>query len=174
VVGIESAFDGFIKSGAEVNLLDEQYRIPCPIARIQSAVSYGGRVTTYTSKDQIPVEDCMFWIDTPKRIEIRNKRSMYNEDEINAIQKILPLIKEQRADQTIAILSFYQQQVNHLKSILLPTHPDLDIGTVDTMQGQERDVVLISLVRTQSMGFIADIKRFNVAIGRAKRESFRS
>jgi hypothetical protein len=56
---------------------------------------------------------------------------MYNEQEIEAIQRALPVIKEKSATQSIAILSFYQQQINRLKELLLPQHPDIYIGTVD-------------------------------------------
>jgi len=45
----------------------------------------------------------------------------------------------------------------------------VSVGTVDSIQGQERDVVVFSLVRTATVGF-ADQRRINVALSRGKKE----
>ncbi|KAJ6463958.1 AAA domain-containing protein [Mycena sanguinolenta] len=73
----------------------------------------------------------------------------------------------------IAVISPYQAQVTLLTSLIRPQYgPELEIGTVDGMQGREKDAVIISLVRsneTREVGFLKEKRRLNVAMTRAKR-----
>lgn len=77
----------------------------------------------------------------------------------------------------IAILSPYMEQVLHLRNFFeempLSQGVALTISTIDGFQGQERDVVYISLVRANpkgKIGFLSDIRRMNVAMTRAKKQ----
>ncbi|MGY0034361.1 AAA domain-containing protein [Pedobacter sp. NJ-S-72] len=80
---------------------------------------------------------------------------------------------------SIAVISPYKQQVYLLKELLLNS-PELQVyadkisvNTIDSFQGQERDVVYIGLTRSNSdgvIGFLADVRRMNVAITRAKKK----
>ncbi|OJJ17223.1 DNA-binding protein [marine bacterium AO1-C] len=77
------------------------------------------------------------------------------------------------------IISPYQAQVKHIRE-RLHNHPDLvdiaqwlDINSVDGFQGQERDVIYISLVRSNDkgkIGFLEDTRRMNVALTRARKK----
>jgi len=73
----------------------------------------------------------------------------------------------------IAIITPYQSQVTLLTVLLRPIYGlDLEIGTVDGMQGREKEAVIISLVRSnekREVGFLRDKRRLNVAMTRAKR-----
>lgn len=79
----------------------------------------------------------------------------------------------------VGIISPYKAQVNLLKE-KLNEYPDLakspiriSVNTVDGFQGQERDVIYISMVRSNDrgeIGFLSDIRRMNVAITRAKKK----
>jgi DNA polymerase alpha-associated DNA helicase A len=73
----------------------------------------------------------------------------------------------------IAIITPYQAQVSLLTSLLRSTHgPELEIGTVDGMQGREKEAVIISLVRSndkREVGFLKEERRLNVAMTRARR-----
>ncbi|PPQ95376.1 hypothetical protein CVT26_008221 [Gymnopilus dilepis] len=73
----------------------------------------------------------------------------------------------------IAVITPYQAQVTLLTSLLRPKHgPALEIGTVDGMQGREKEAVIISLVRSNNnreVGFLKEKRRMNVAMTRAKR-----
>ncbi|KAJ3512339.1 hypothetical protein NLJ89_g3573 [Agrocybe chaxingu] len=67
----------------------------------------------------------------------------------------------------IAIITPYQAQVTLLTSLLRPKYgPSLEIGTVDGMQGREKEAVIISL---REVGFLKEKRRMNVAMTRAKR-----
>ncbi|KAH6903121.1 DNA helicase [Coprinopsis sp. MPI-PUGE-AT-0042] len=73
----------------------------------------------------------------------------------------------------VAVITPYQAQVTLLTSLLRPLYgPSLEIGTVDGMQGREKEAVVISLVRSNDkceVGFLKEKRRMNVAMTRARR-----
>lgn len=80
---------------------------------------------------------------------------------------------------TVAVISPYKQQIQILKTlvsgeeILAKYERKIAVNTIDSFQGQERDVVYISLTRSNSdenIGFLADTRRMNVAMTRAKKK----
>ncbi|ORY76944.1 AAA domain-domain-containing protein [Leucosporidium creatinivorum] len=74
---------------------------------------------------------------------------------------------------SITLLSPYNSQVTLLASLLHPRWPEIEVGSVDGMQGRENEVVVISLVRSNEkgeVGFLADERRLNVAMTRPKRQ----
>jgi superfamily I DNA and/or RNA helicase len=80
---------------------------------------------------------------------------------------------------TMGIITPYRAQVDYLHVLaessaqLEPQHKFISINTVDAFQGQERDVIAISFVRSNEkadVGFLSDIRRTNVAITRAKKK----
>ncbi|MBR5657072.1 MAG: AAA family ATPase [Prevotella sp.] len=84
-------------------------------------------------------------------------------------------ILEEQID--VGIISPYRAQVQHLRHLLKrdpffkPFRHLLSVNTVDGFQGQERDIILISLVRSNDegqIGFLRDLRRMNVAITRAR------
>lgn len=141
---------------------------------------------------QLPI----IWIDMPwlqttlgKKIG-ENTPRYTNEDEVNAVQIVLENLhnaKEQK--ESIAILSPYRRQVKKI-SDHLESQPDLmkhlsdnflisgtssPCFTVDSFQGNEADIVVISLVRNNSaptikssLGFLTDTRRTNVLLSRAR------
>ena len=77
----------------------------------------------------------------------------------------------------VGIISPYRAQVQYLRRLIMkreglkPLRRSISVNTVDGFQGQERDVILISLVRSNSsgeIGFLRDLRRMNVAITRAR------
>ena len=77
----------------------------------------------------------------------------------------------------IGIISPYRAQVQYLRKIiyshkgLKPLRCNISINTVDSFQGQERDVIIVSLVRANEegqVGFLSDLRRMNVAMTRAR------
>ena len=82
---------------------------------------------------------------------------------------------EERVD--VGVISPYKGQVNLLRRMLRqdsywkPFRSLITVNTVDGFQGQERDVIVISLVRSNDqgdIGFLRDLRRMNVAITRAR------
>lgn len=77
----------------------------------------------------------------------------------------------------VGLISPYKAQVQYLRqqlrkdSFFKPYRPAITINTVDGFQGQERDIILISLVRANEegqIGFLNDLRRMNVAMTRAR------
>ena len=82
---------------------------------------------------------------------------------------------DERVD--IGIISPSRAQVQYLRQLLKrdellrPLRKQITVNTVDAFQGQERDVILVSLVRANEagqIGFLSDLRRMNVAITRAR------
>jgi superfamily I DNA and/or RNA helicase len=80
---------------------------------------------------------------------------------------------------TIGVIAPYRHQVELLKETVA-THPDLNdwqhaitVNTIDSFQGQERDVIYISLTRSNAdstIGFLSELRRTNVALTRARKK----
>ena len=96
-----------------------------------------------------------------------------------------PTAHEQRDHEqgplTIGVIAPYRAQINYLKDAIeeheqlggLLQHRMLSVGTVDSFQGQERDIIAISLTRSNNsreIGFLSDIRRMNVGMTRARRK----
>lgn len=112
--------------------------------------------------------------------------SIANPDETQLLIKHLKLLLEQYLQGnrennhiTIGIISPYKEQVQYITSHidedeeLKPFRSQIAIKTVDGFQGQERDVIYISMVRSndnKEIGFLNDIRRMNVALTRAKKK----
>lgn len=84
-------------------------------------------------------------------------------------------VLDERID--VGIISPYRAQVQYLRQLIRrresfrPFRHLISVNTVDGFQGQERDIILISLVRSNDsgqIGFLRDLRRMNVAITRAR------
>ena len=78
-------------------------------------------------------------------------------------------------DVKIRIITFYTAQVNLITNLLLTRNvpaEDVFVSTVDSFQGSEADVIILSCVRTSetSVGFLSDSRRLNVSLTRAKKK----
>lgn len=99
---------------------------------------------------------------------------------INTLKEYFTKIGKQRIlDEQIdvGVISPYRAQVQYLRKIIKsndffkPFHNLITVNTVDGFQGQERDIILISMVRDNAngeIGFLRDLRRMNVAITRAR------
>ena len=125
-------------------------------------------------------------------ITIPESRSTANPEEADLLLKRLAQLLEpydqskyqQNHEQdrlTIGVIAPYRAQINYLKDAIeenvdlnsLQQRRMLSVGTVDSFQGQERDIIAISLTRSNNhgeIGFLSDIRRMNVGMTRARRK----
>ena len=100
---------------------------------------------------------------------VLSTHSRINENEASLVMRHIELLVQHGVPTaSIAVLSPYAAQV-HLLSQHIRTMYDMsiEVGTVDGMQGREKDVVILSLVRSndeQQVGFLHDSRRLNVAM----------
>jgi ATP-dependent RNA/DNA helicase IGHMBP2 len=86
-------------------------------------------------------------------------------------RKVRALLAAGVAPEAVAVIAPYAAQVRRLRE-LLPV-PGLEIDSVDGFQGREKEAVVLSLVRSNAegeVGFLADVRRTNVALTRARRK----
>ena len=174
-----------------VSLLKLQYRMNDEIMRFSSDWFYGGMLQSAPEVKYRSILD----FDTP--IEWVNTEGMDCNEEfvgenygrinkpeadlsVNQLKEYITRIGrtrflEERID--VGLISPYKAQVQYLRLLLKrdaffkPFRPLITVNTVDGFQGQERDVILISLVRANEegqIGFLNDLRRMNVAITRAR------
>ena len=112
--------------------------------------------------------------------------SRYNDEEAELVVRVVEkLVQEITIEHwasegiTLGIITPYSAQVELLtkltesSTLLEPLKKLISINTVDAFQGQERDAIVISFVRsnnTQEVGFLSDIRRTNVAMTRARKK----
>jgi superfamily I DNA and/or RNA helicase len=182
-----------------VTLLKVQYRMNEEIMRFSSDWFYGNQVESAPEVKYRSILDLdipMSWIDTsefelPEDGSLTFKEQFVGESfgRINKAEAELTLLalenyfkkigKERILDERIdvGIISPYRAQVQYLrrqlkkKEWVKPFRHLISVNTVDGFQGQERDIILISLVRANDegqIGFLRDLRRMNVAITRAR------
>lgn len=156
-----------------VSLLEEQYRMNSQIMGFSSLKFYQNRLVAHenVANRVLNESDRPFtFIDTAGAgyDEQSEGTSTINPDEAAFVVKHITSMNY--ADSlSVAVISPYKEQVNLLKELLADTR--VEVNTVDGFQGQERDVVYISLTRSNSdgtIGFLSDYRRMNVAMTRAR------
>lgn len=158
-------------------LLNVQYRMNHKIMSYSNTYFYNEKLMAFKTNEFWTVENDIFepieFIDTAGCgfEEEKNEISygVFNPGEVMVLKNRL---NELNTDSnSIGIISPYRLQVNEIQNELQSLNKQ--INTIDSFQGQERDIILISLVRsnTQSeIGFLKDYRRMNVAMTRAKKK----
>ena len=174
-----------------VTLLTTQYRMNRQIMQFSSDWFYGGSLK---AADEVKVRGIldfdtpMEWIDT-SQMDFNEQVQGAGCSKVNVKEAVffvarleeyvsrigLERILDERID--FGLISPYKAQVRYMRQIvkrsavLRQLREVLTVDTIDGFQGQERDVVFISLVRSNddgSIGFLSDLRRMNVAITRAR------
>lgn len=174
-----------------VTLLTVQYRMNEQIMRFSSNWFYDGRVESAPEvkyRGILDYDNPITWIDTSdtdaKEEFVGESFGRINKVEaeltLDALKNYFTKIGRQRiADEHIdvGVISPYRAQVQLLRRMVRkdeffkPYRKCVTVNTVDGFQGQERDIIVISLVRSNDdgqIGFLSDLRRMNVAITRAR------
>ena len=186
-----------------VSLLEVQYRMNDEIMQFSSDYFYHGQMKSAPEVAHRLIHEGdapILWFDTStielgedEQNDFREKFvgetfGRINKGEANLTLSLLQIYFQRVGKQRIlddridvGIISPYRAQVQYLKRLIKkraffkPFRHLITVNTVDGFQGQERDVVLISLVRandTGQIGFLRDLRRMNVAITRARMKLF--
>ncbi|KAI8367668.1 P-loop containing nucleoside triphosphate hydrolase protein [Radiomyces spectabilis] len=105
--------------------------------------------------------------------DAQEEQSKANELEVELVVKhVHRLIEDGLQEDQIGVITPYAAQVTRLIHEVREKWPGIEIGTVDGFQGREKEAILLSLVRSNDegqVGFLAEKRRLNVAMTRAKR-----
>ncbi|MBN8702394.1 MAG: AAA family ATPase [Bacteroidetes bacterium] len=180
-------------------MLDTQYRMHEHIMNFSNQKFYDNKLKAHDSvksnllsfdTNELLLNTAVTFIDTAGcgYDEIINPESLSitNPEEAQVLLKHLKLLLEQYVQNnkegriiSIGIISPYKEQVQYLTTEISKDEElqkynfPIAVKTVDGFQGQERDVIYISLVRSNELkeiGFLNDIRRMNVALTRAKKK----
>ena len=185
---MESVVD---KCRSAVELLTVQYRMNEAIMRFSSDWFYGGRLQAAEEvkcRGILDLDSPVEWLDTSemdfseKYVSATGGRVNPDEGEfmLDSLEAYIKRIGEKRIEDEnldFAVISPYKAQVSWLRrnakkrNVLRRLKGKIAINTIDGFQGQERDVVFISLVRSNDdgkIGFLSDLRRMNVAMTRAR------
>jgi len=154
-------------SDANLTLLDTQYRMHPQIMSVSNRFFYEGRLRTGVSQDdRLPPDGSpvlMVPVESPSEGRV-------NVAEVDAVEEIVRRYQKDYAvpAKAIGVVSPFRAQVVLLRKRLQDTGVTVD--TVERFQGGERDIMILSLVRSRGGAFVFDDRRFNVAITRARRK----
>lgn len=185
-----SLFKRFQKAGYPVQMLKTQYRMHPEIRSFPSKEFYNGEL-----EDGLDVADktkrlwhkyrcfgpfCFFDIHEGKETQPSGSGSWVNVDEVDFVllmyHKLVSSYPELKSSSRLAIITPYSHQkklfISRFKEKFgIDSEKFVDINTVDGFQGREKDVAIFSCVRASKengIGFVADFRRMNVGITRAR------
>jgi ATP-dependent RNA/DNA helicase IGHMBP2 len=180
--------------GAAV-MLEQQHRMHAAIMQFSSAAMYGGRLRAAPEVAGHTLEELGAQADDERPgpfVMIDSAGKDWTEERAEAggggladpstcnpghaervAAEARRLLSRGVAPSELAIIAAYDAQVRRLRQLLVAERAlGVAVGTVDSFQGQEREAVIVDLVRSnerQEIGFLADLRRSNVALTRARR-----
>lgn len=161
-----------IKDTNNIHLLNTQYRMKQVIAGFSSSYFYNNQLLSPSHLQNTGTH--ITFIDTAgsgfSEVHGPDGVSLQNVGELEIAKKILET--EQPDQLKTAFISPYAGQVMAAKDVL---PKQMRISTIDSFQGQEKENIILSLVRSNDdgdIGFLKDYRRMNVAITRAKDQLF--
>jgi superfamily I DNA and/or RNA helicase len=198
----ETLFEKCIKRQPDTaRMLTVQYRMHEQIMGFSSERFYKGQLVAHQSVRHAGLDayDPRFVPDLPVEfvdtagcdfleVTLSEGRSTANPEEANLLlvrltQLLAPYdpTEYDHEQLTIGVIAPYRAQINYLMDAIeendklnaLLLSRMLSVGTVDSFQGQERDIIAMSLTRSNSygdIGFLSDIRRMNVGMTRARRK----
>ena len=169
--------------------LDVQFRMPSAIADFLGNAFYEGGLASAPWKQwrqpSPPVSDlfaaAVVFVDTsddPRRLETALPQGFLNRCEVELCAQLGAALP---ADRSLGVIAPYAAQVGAIRQSLARARGlsvrDAwlidNVATVDSFQGQERDVIIVSLTRSNrdgAVGFVSDLNRLNVTLSRAREQ----
>ncbi|XP_075401359.1 DNA-binding protein SMUBP-2 [Tenrec ecaudatus] len=177
------------RHAAQVRMLTVQYRMHGAIAQWASEALYHGQLVAHSSvaehllRDLPGVADTeetaqpLLLIDTAgcglSELEGEEEQSRGNPGEVRLVSlHVQALVEAGVHARDIAVITPYNLQVDLLRQSLAHRYPELEVKSVDGFQGREKEAVILSFVRSNrkgEVGFLAEDRRINVAVTRARR-----
>ncbi len=172
-------------------MLNTQYRMNPALSQFPSKHFYGGKLmdgknvlkSNKLGRGSMMAESVYTLYQVDGRERQNRSGSIENEEEANAVVEIVDRLRQSSrglssnwfASNRLRIITFYQAQVSLIRRLLYRRNlGNVLVSTVDSSQGCEADFVIISFVRSDgesrrnTVGFVADDRRLNVALTRAK------
>ncbi|MDO5832814.1 MAG: IGHMBP2 family helicase, partial [Methanobrevibacter sp.] len=164
-------------------LLNVQYRMNKMLMEFPNREFYNNNLKSDSSVDEITLDDLLgannneepfLFIDTSKvdgygETHLKDSKSIVNELESKiAVSISNDYLNAGVCEEDIGIISPYADQVK-----IIQERTPVEVKTVDGFQGREKEIIIISTVRSNehgNIGFLKDLRRLNVAITRAKRK----
>jgi len=161
-------------------MLEEQHRMNRLIMDWPSRALYGGRLRAHPDVADHALDDRpLLFVDTAGR-GFEEETPEGSDSKQNPGEAALAASEVERilalgvAPAEVAVISPYDAQVQRLRQLLAArVEAGLEVDTVDGFQGREKEAVVVSLVRSGAageVGFLADVRRVNVAVTRARRK----
>ncbi|NXI55502.1 ZGRF1 protein, partial [Chloroceryle aenea] len=191
----QTLFERLCLMGHKPVLLRTQYRCHPAISAIANELFYEGKLIDGVSEEERwPLLDwlptlCFYSVNGVEQTERDN--SFYNMAEAHFTAKLIQALSASGIDgSAIGVITLYRSQMCDcegsnssppilvslpIRSLLHGLHSEafklksIQVSTVDAFQGAEKEIIVLSCVRTRHMGFIDSEKRMNVALTRAKR-----
>lgn len=164
-------------------LLNVQYRMNSLLMEFPNKEFYNNSLKSDSSVDDITIndiinsgyeEEALLFIDTSNiddygESHLKDSKSIINKIEADiAIDLVNNYLQIGVSEEDIGIISPYADQVK-----IIQDRTPVEVKTVDGFQGREKEIIIISTVRSndnENIGFLKDLRRLNVAITRAKRK----
>ncbi|KAK2519875.1 Zgrf1 [Columba guinea] len=176
----QTLFDRLCLMGHKTILLRTQYRCHPAISAIANELFYEGNlIDGVSANDRSPLLDwlptlCFYSVNGVEQIERDN--SFYNMAEVHFTVKLIQALTASGIEgSAIGVITLYKSQMCKIQNLLSGVQSEafetkaVQVSTVDAFQGAEKEIILLSCVRTRQFGFIDSEKRMNVALTRAKR-----
>ena len=143
-------------------------------ARIQDSIEIASGKRVFLTTKEVPPFIAPYSFIHLEGQETKSGRSFRNQQEADSIVTILQYLKNHlslNVASQVGVITFYKGQALLINEKISKVFPGIKVNTVDSFQGDENDIIIISSVRSNArgkIGFLNDFRRLNVALTRAK------
>ena len=179
-----SLFERLVDLGIEPFLLTKQYRMHPSISKFPNKQFYSSKLIDGVNANSRPAPAGLLWPDWENPVAFipvdggevvsPDGTSRENPIEVSWVLKVTNDLLEagELTKKDIGIITPYAGQVRAIRNSMDEKLDDVEVRTVDGYQGREKEVIIFSCVRSNpegNVGFLAEPRRLNVALTRAKR-----